>query len=192
MFIFAFPVTFPFNKRLSYRDPKKKVMDYKYIEQLLERYWQGETSLQEETILRSFFSQQDIPAALQQYQPLFVYEQQKDEPLGDDFDARMMAMIGEEPAAKEVKLPATVKARQATLTQRLMPLFRAAAVVAIILTLGGALQAPWDSTWNDPSDYAKNLQQADTVATVSPIQAENIGDAAADSTNVMTTVQSKD
>ena len=192
MFIFAFPVTFPFNKRLSYRDPKKIVMDYKYIEQLLERYWQGETSLQEETILRSFFSQQDIPAALQQYQPLFVYEQQKDEPLGDDFDARMMAMIGEEPAAKEVKLPATVKARQATLTQRLMPLFRAAAVVAIILTLGGALQAPWDSTWNDPSDYAKNLQQADTVATVSPIQAENIGDAAADSTNVMTTVQSKD
>ena len=167
-------------------------MDYKYIEQLLERYWQGETSLQEETILRSFFSQQDIPAALQQHQPLFVYEQQKDEPRGDDFDARMMAMIGEEPAAKEVKLPATVKARQATLTQRLMPLFRAAAVVAIILTLGGALQAPWDSTWNDPSDYAKNLQQADTVATVSPIQAENIGDAAADSTNVMTTVQSKD
>ena len=65
-------------------------------------------------------------------------------------------------------------------------------MVAIILTLGGALQAPWDSTWNDPSDYAKNLQQADTVATVSPIQAENIGDAAADSTNVMTTVQSKD
>ena len=32
-------------------------MDYKYIEQLLERYWQGETSLQEEAILRSFFSQ---------------------------------------------------------------------------------------------------------------------------------------
>ena len=29
-------------------------MDYKYIEQLLERYWQGETTLQEENILRSF------------------------------------------------------------------------------------------------------------------------------------------
>ena len=167
-------------------------MDYKYIEQLLERYWQGETSLQEEAILRSFFSQPDIPESLQQYQALFVCQQQKEEPLGDDFDARMMAMIGEEPVAQEVQLPSAVKAREATLTQRLMPLFRAAAVVALILTLGGALQAPWDTTWNDPSDYAKNLQQADTVATVSPIQAENIGDATADSSYVLTPVQSKD
>ena len=34
-------------------------MDYKYIEQLLERYWEAETSLQEETILRTFFSRKD-------------------------------------------------------------------------------------------------------------------------------------
>ena len=34
-------------------------MDYKYIEQLLERYWEGETTLQEEAILRAFFSQED-------------------------------------------------------------------------------------------------------------------------------------
>ena len=53
-------------------------MDYKYIEQLLERYWQGETSLQEEAILRSFFSQPDIPESLQQYQALFVCQQQKE------------------------------------------------------------------------------------------------------------------
>ena len=30
-------------------------MDYKYIEQLLERYWNCETSLEEEQILRAFF-----------------------------------------------------------------------------------------------------------------------------------------
>ena len=47
-------------------------MDYKYIEQLLERYWKAETSIEEEDILRAFFSQQDIPAALKQYQPLFT------------------------------------------------------------------------------------------------------------------------
>ena len=35
-------------------------MDYKYIEQLLENYWQGETTLQEERILRNFFSQEDV------------------------------------------------------------------------------------------------------------------------------------
>jgi len=37
-------------------------MDYKYIEQLLERYWRCETSLQEEEILRLFFSQEEVPA----------------------------------------------------------------------------------------------------------------------------------
>ena len=36
-------------------------MDYKYINQLLERYWAAETTLEEEKILRTFFSQTDIP-----------------------------------------------------------------------------------------------------------------------------------
>lgn len=39
-------------------------MDYKYIKQLLERYWRCETSLEEEKILRTFFSQKDVPAEL--------------------------------------------------------------------------------------------------------------------------------
>ena len=33
-------------------------MDYKYIEQLMDRYWECETSLEEEQILRTFFSQE--------------------------------------------------------------------------------------------------------------------------------------
>ena len=50
-------------------------MDYKYIEQLLERYWKCETSLEEEEILRTFFSQKDVPASLLPYKDLFTYEQ---------------------------------------------------------------------------------------------------------------------
>lgn len=42
-------------------------MDYKYIEQLLERYWECETSEAEESILRTFFSQKDIPAELKRF-----------------------------------------------------------------------------------------------------------------------------
>ena len=48
-------------------------MDYKYISQLLDRYWQGETTLEEEQILRSFFSQLCIPEELQKYRSLFIY-----------------------------------------------------------------------------------------------------------------------
>ena len=35
-------------------------MDCKYIEQLLERYWQCETSLEEEAQLRAFFNGSDV------------------------------------------------------------------------------------------------------------------------------------
>lgn len=52
-------------------------MDYKYIEQLLERYWQAETTLEEEEILRTFFCQKDLPAEMQQYAPLFAYERRR-------------------------------------------------------------------------------------------------------------------
>ena len=49
-------------------------MDYKYINQLLDRYWKAETSLEEEEILRAFFSQDELPAELKPYQALFSYE----------------------------------------------------------------------------------------------------------------------
>lgn len=157
-------------------------MNYKYIEQLVERYFDAETSLEEEQILRSFFSQEDIPAEMQQWAPLFAY---KDENmLGDDFEARILQQIG------ETQQTAVVKAKEVKLTQYLMPLFKAAAVVAIILTLGGALQAPWDNSWDDPREYAVR-QQIDTVAAVQPIQAENMSDKA-DSTSVMMSGLPKD
>ena len=108
-------------------------MDYKYIEQLLEHYWNCETSLEEEEILRTFFSQKDVPASLLQYRDLFCYAQQekKTDVLGEDFDERMLAMVGGN---------SEKKVRVISIRERLMPLFRAAAVVAIILTLGNAMQ----------------------------------------------------
>ena len=48
------------------------MMDYKYIEQLLERYWDCNTTTQEEQILHAFFSQEDIPESLAQYREVFA------------------------------------------------------------------------------------------------------------------------
>ena len=120
-------------------------MDYKYINQLLDRYWKGETSLEEEEILRTFFSQDELPAELKPYQALFSYEmgEAKQEALGDDFDRKMMAMIEDE-YAKEPN-----RAKVVSLTDRLKPLFKAAAIVAIFLTLGNALQVPFQNNAED-------------------------------------------
>lgn len=127
-------------------------MDYKYIEQLLDRYFTAETTLEEENILRAFFSQKDIPADMEKYRDLFSFQlnERQEVVLGDDFDARMLSMV-----EKEQPKTATVKAREIHLSQRLMPLFKAAAVVAIFLTLGQAAQfSIGDARSEDEIDYA--------------------------------------
>lgn len=106
-------------------------MDYKYIEQLLECYFDCNTTLQEEQILRSFFSQEGVPAHLAQYASLFKYEAEaREEMLGEEFDKRMMSQIaeGEMPKMHIVKKSTRIFA----------PFFKAAAVVAMALTIGNA------------------------------------------------------
>ena len=91
-------------------------MDYKDIEQLLERYWQCETSVEEESVLRDFFSKEEVPAHLLRYKNLFVYQQvQQEVGLGEDFDARILA---------QVETP-VVKAKRLTLTGRFIQIGRA-------------------------------------------------------------------
>lgn len=69
-------------------------MDYKYIEQLLERYWAAETSVEEEHILQAFFAQREVPAHLAQWQPLFqTLAQEGEAELGADFDKRLMMRL---------------------------------------------------------------------------------------------------
>ena len=106
-------------------------MDYKYIEQLLECYFDCNTTLQEEQILRSFFSQEGVPAHLAQYASLFKYEAEaREEMLGEEFDKRMMSQIAE----REMPKMHIVKKS----TRIFAPFFKAAAVVAMALTIGNA------------------------------------------------------
>ena len=106
-------------------------MDSNYIEQLLERYWRCETSLEEEARLRSFFSSEDVPAHLLRYKGLFLYQEfmRQDCP-GEDFDRKILAQV-EKPV---------VKARRMTLISRFMPLAKAAAVIALMVSLGCIMQ----------------------------------------------------
>ena len=175
-------------------ETRKINMDYKYIEQLLDRYFAAETSLEEEHILRAFFSQKDVPAALEQYRALFACQvsERENEVLDDDFDARILEMIDGNANVQE-PAPVVVKARTLHLSQRLMPLFKAAAVVAIFLTLGQAAQTPWDASWNSTRvNYASSNQAltSDSI-TVTPVQAEYI-DMPVDSTTAIPDVLPKD
>lgn len=119
-------------------------MDYSYIDKLLERYWQCDTSVEEEEMLRAFFRQKDIPQRFGQYRSLFNYEDfAKTQTLGADFDEKMLAIV-EQPE---------VKARRIPFSTHLKPLFKAAAAVAIVLTLGNAVQHSFDNNETAAPDY---------------------------------------
>lgn len=122
-------------------------MDYTYIEQLLERYWEANTTLAEEAILKRFFTQCDLPEHLARYQPLFTAQAElaKAE-LSHAFDERVMATIHAITPKKSISAPLHTKARRITWAKQLSPLYKAAAVVAITLTLGNAVQYAWQAT----------------------------------------------
>ena len=125
-------------------------MDYKYIEQLLNRYFEAETTLKEEQILRAFFAQddEDVPGALRRYKPLFE-AMEKGDVLGTDFDDRILRLI-------DTESPEVSKARVISLRERFRPLLRAAAVVAVILTMSTAVNQSFrdDNVWTDDEQIA--------------------------------------
>ncbi len=49
--------------------------DYKYIEELLEKYQECKTSLEEEETLRLFFTSGQVPEQWLSYRYLFCYQQ---------------------------------------------------------------------------------------------------------------------
>ncbi len=137
-------------------------MDYKYIEQLLERYWECQTTLEEETILHKFFAQADIPASLLPYACLFHAEDEMaNEHLGKDFDERILKAI--EPKAEETKTR-IVSLHKAGKADALRPLWRAAAVVAIVLSIGMAAQQGFQRNGEEETTLGPSLaDQGDTI-----------------------------
>ena len=142
-------------------------MDYKYIEQLMERYWQCETSLEEEKILRAFFSQENVPVYLLPYKDLFTYEQNEvtETCLGEDFDRKMLEMVGE---------AAPVKARTIRLADRLKPLFKAVAIVAVIITLGNAMKVAFQPQEVDNMAQTEYKKEGVSVAKADSIKQDSV------------------
>ncbi len=79
-------------------------MDYNRIDILLNKYWDCETTLEEEQELRAFFSSRQDDARWAKEAALFRYfeESRNNSPLGEFFDHRILEEIGksEKPAGK--------------------------------------------------------------------------------------------
>ncbi len=72
-------------------------MDYKNINNLLEKYWEGESSLQEEETLKQYFNNGNVAPELEQYQSLFqFFKEEQDVMISDDFEKRLFQQIEQE------------------------------------------------------------------------------------------------
>jgi len=74
-------------------------MDYQKTKQLIDRYFEGNTTLQQEAQLKAYFDGAHIDPRLVEYQPLFLVLQPQDTPeLDEKFDQRMTDMLSDLPA----------------------------------------------------------------------------------------------
>lgn len=71
-------------------------MEFNKINQLLDKYWAGETDLKEEEALQTYFQQDTIADEHRQFAPLFQYfVAEKNPMLSDDFDQRLLQQLEE-------------------------------------------------------------------------------------------------
>ena len=72
-------------------------MDYKNINHLLDKYWEGETSLKEEETLKLYFNNGNVAPQQEQYQSLFQYfKEEQDVMISDNFEKRLLIQIEKE------------------------------------------------------------------------------------------------
>jgi hypothetical protein len=126
-------------------------------EDLIEKYFKGETSLEEETELNTYFNSDQIDPKHQAYQPLFQYFKKEQEvEVSKGFDKRLFEKI-ENQGAKVIQLR--------SFTRRLM---RVAAVAVVFLAAylffnKPAEQAPPVVDWSAYEIHDEQLAYEETV-----------------------------
>ena len=100
-------------------------MNYKYIEDLLERYFQCQTTDAEEQILHNFFLSEDVPAEFAPYADLFgAFRAEAGTTLPADFDSRLSQRLKSEQSNRR-----PLRARIAAINRSLRPFYKAAAAL---------------------------------------------------------------
>lgn len=73
-------------------------MNHQDIIKLLDRYFAGETTLQEEKQLRTYFNQAEVHESLRMYQPMFrFFQQEQAQKLDAVFDERLLQKLEQAP-----------------------------------------------------------------------------------------------
>ena len=148
-------------------------MNIEQIKSLLARFYEGQTTPEEERLLADFFRCEDVPEDLQQDKQLFLL-------LVQASDQEMPADIAEEitvfvnnlgQTEKESVLPEAKQPKEITYRLKTPPkmLYRVAATVAILLAIGGGVIShqkqtdPFRDTCSTPEEAAQEILYANNI-----------------------------
>ncbi len=133
-------------------------MDLDRIEKLLAKYWECETSVEEEKELKRFFNEEQVPDKWKSLKPLFEYYEQekKTGKLDGLFDEKVLAQI--EPKAS-IKSPGKMR-------KLFYDMARVAAVAVIVVVAGYFLREDYKTTsaelgtFEDPKEAFEETKKA--------------------------------
>lgn len=126
-------------------------MDYKQLETLIKKYWDCETSLEEEERLREWFRTHEVPERFTETAKLFSYfDEQKQKATGEQFDKQL-----------KVKLNAPKRRRISLWQTSLRIAAGIAVVVAAIFFVREEIRSKTDlATIEDPHQALEETKKA--------------------------------
>jgi hypothetical protein len=110
--------------------------NYQHITQLLDKYWEGETTLAEDKMLQTFFASETIPVEFQAFQSIFQAKNDiQTQTLSDDFDINLLAILENKKEEKEETKIIQLQNKQAAELQKWRFVAGIAASIALILAV---------------------------------------------------------
>ena len=155
----------------------KREKNIEQLKSLLARFYEGQTTPEEERLLADFFRREDVPEDLQQDKQLFLLlAQTSDQEMPQDIAEEITAFVNNLGQTKIQPLIPEDKQRKGVIFRLKTPpkmWYRVAATVAILLAIGGGVlfhqrtytTDPFRDTCSTPEEAAREILYANAMIT---------------------------
>ncbi len=152
-------------------------MTIEQIKSLLSRFYEGQTTPDEERLLAAYFRREDVPEELQEDEQLFLMLAQiSDQEMPTDIADEIAAFVNNLGKREKKQVLPEVKQRKGIIYRLKTPpkmFYRVAATVAILFAIGGGVlfhqrtytTDPFRDTCSTPEEAAAELHKANAMIT---------------------------
>ncbi len=152
-------------------------MTIEQIKSLLSRFYEGQTTPEEERLLAAYFRREDVPEELQEDKQLFLMLAQiSDQKMPTDIAEEITAFVNNLGQTEKKPVLSKVKHHKGIIYRLKTPpkmWYRVAATVAILLAIGGGVlfhqrtytTDPFRDTCSTPEEAAAELHKANAMIT---------------------------